>query len=264
MDKILQRSNGKIDIHLSNNNFKKFFQSGCCKILNPNSYNKNNELVLINTTGGITCNDKIEINALIEKSELSICTQAAEKIYAGIGDPAKVEININLNNSSLYWLPKELILFNNSKLDRKININLLNNSNLIFCKTSIFGRKAMSEQINNLSFFDQWKININSSLKHFEAINIKESINDNFNNNYSFANKSSLSTILIFGEIISQLEPELRNIIKNIENHYCEMTKFDDKIIIRSLADDNYDLKKTLNYIMKNIIYDKLPKSWDL
>ena len=54
MDKILQRSNGKIDIHLSNNNFKKFFQSGCCKILNPNSYNKNNELVLINTTGGIT------------------------------------------------------------------------------------------------------------------------------------------------------------------------------------------------------------------
>tara|TARA_B100000686_G_scaffold311654_1_gene355513 strand:- start:457 stop:1251 length:795 start_codon:yes stop_codon:yes gene_type:complete len=264
MDKILQRSNGKIDIHLAKNNFKKFFQSGCCKILNPNSYNKNNELVLINTTGGITCNDKIEINALIEKSELSICTQAAEKIYAGIGDPAKVEININLNNSSLYWLPKELILFNNSKLDRKININLLNNSNLIFCETSIFGRKAMSEQINNLSFFDQWKININSSLKHFEAINIKGSINDNFNNNYSFANKSSLSTILIFGEIISQLEPELRNIIKNIENHYCEMTKFDDKIIIRSLADDNYDLKKTLNYIMKNIIYDKLPKSWDL
>ena len=42
------------------------------------------------------------------------------------------------------------------------------------------------------------------------------------------------------------------------------MTKFDDKIIIRSLADDNYDLKKTLNYIMKNIINDKLPKNWNL
>ncbi len=264
MDKILQRSNGKIDIHLSNNNFKKNFQSGCSKILNPNSYNKNNELVLINTAGGLTCNDKIEINALIEKSEFSICTQAAEKIYAGIGDPAKVEINITLNNSNFYWLPKELILFNNSKLDRKININLVNNSNLIFCETSIFGRKAMSEQINNLSFFDQWKININSSLKHFEAININGSINDNYNNNYSFANKSSISTILIFGKITTELEPELRNIIKNIETHYCEMTKFDDKIIIRSLANDSYDLKKTLNYIMKNIIYDKLPKSWDL
>ena len=42
------------------------------------------------------------------------------------------------------------------------------------------------------------------------------------------------------------------------------MTKFDDKIIIRSLADDNYDLKKTLNYIMNNIMHHKLPKSWNL
>ena len=40
--------------------------------------------------------------------------------------------------------------------------------------------------------------------------------------------------------------------------------KFDDKIIIRCIANDNYDLKKTLNFIMKNIINDKLPKSWDL
>ena len=56
----------------------------------------------------------------------------------------------------------------------------------------------------------------------------------------------------------------LSKVKKNLGNHYCEMTKFDDKIIIRCLADDNYDLKKTLNIIMKNVINDKLPKSWDL
>ena len=264
MDKILQRSDGKIDFELFDNNFKKFFQSGCSKILNPKNYNEYKELVLINTAGGITCNDNIEINAAINNSQLSICTQAAEKIYAGIGDPATIDININLNNSTLYWLPKELILFDNSKLRRKINVNLSDNSNLIFCETSIFGRKAMSEQIKNISFSDKWKIYINSSLKHFEAINIEGSINNNYKNNYTFANQSSLSTILIFGEIIHLLEPELRKSIKNIDNHYCEITKFDNKIIIRCIADDNYDLKKTLNYIIKYIIHDKLPKSWDL
>ena len=164
----------------------------------------------------------------------------------------------------MYWLPKELILFDNSKLRRNININLLDNSNLIFCETTIFGRKAMSEKIKNISFSDQWKICSNSSINHFEAINIKRSAIDNFKNNYTFDNHSSLSTILIFGNIINQLESELRKIIKNLKNHYCEMTKFDDKIIIRCLADDNYDLKKTLNIIMKNVINDKLPKSWDL
>ena len=264
MDKLLQRSNGKIDIELLNNDFSKFFQSGCCKILNPKNYNEFKELVLINTAGGITCNDNIDINANINNSKLSICTQAAEKIYAGIGDPARVEININLNNSTMYWLPKELILFDNSKLRRNININLSDNSNLIFCETTIFGRKAMSERIKNISFSDQWKIYMNSSIKHFEAINIKGLTIDNFNNNYTFSNQSSLSTILIFGDIVHQLESVLRKVKKNLGNHFCEMTKFDDKIIIRCLADDNYDLKKTLNIIMKNVINDKLPKSWDL
>ena len=264
MDKLLQRSNGKIDIELLDNDFSKFFQSGCCKILNPKNYNEFKELVLINTAGGITCNDNIDINANINNSKLSICTQAAEKIYAGIGDPARVEININLNNSTMYWLPKELILFDNSKLRRNININLSDNSNLIFCETTIFGRKAMSEKIKNISFSDQWKIYSNSSIKHFETINIKGSTIDNFKNNYTFSNQSSLSTILIFGDIVHQLESVLRKVKKNLGNHFCEMTKFDDKIIIRCLADDNYDLKKTLNIIMKNVINDKLPKSWDL
>ncbi len=264
MDKLLQRSNGKIDIELLDNDFSKFFQSGCCKILNPKNYNEFKELVLINTAGGITCNDNIEINAVINNSQLSVCTQAAEKIYAGIGDPARVEININLNNSTMYWLPKELILFDNSKLRRNININLSDNSNLIFCETTIFGRKAMSEKIKNISFSDQWKIYSNSSIKHLEAINIKGSTIDNFKNNYTFSNQSSLSTILIFGDIVHQLESVLRKVKKSLGNHFCEMTKFDDKIIIRCLADDNYDLKKTLNIIMKNVINDKMPKSWDL
>ncbi len=255
---------GKIDIILNNNNFNKIFQSGCSKVLNPNNYKDIQELVLINTSGGITCNDSIVFNAKIENSDLSICTQAAEKIYKGIGDPANLEVNINLNNSTLYWLPKELILFDNSKLIRNININLLNNSNLFFCETSIFGRKAMSEKIKNISFSDKWKIYKNASLKHIEAININGSMIDILKNNFTFANQSSLTTILIFGEIIHQLESELRKVTKNIENHYCEMTKFSDKIIIRCLSDDYYDLKKTLNFIMKNVIHDKIPKSWDL
>ena len=74
----------------------------------------------------------------------------------------------------------------------------------------------------------------------------------------------------IDSEIIALLESRLNlslqigKVKKNLGNHFCEMTKFDDKIIIRCLADDNYDLKKTLNIIMKNVINDKLPKSWDL
>ena len=102
MHKVLERSDGSLDINIINNNLQKLYQSGCCKILNPNSYNDNVEVVLINTAGGITCNDKINIKVSIENSNLSICTQAAEKIYSGFGDPANIDINLNLNNSNLF------------------------------------------------------------------------------------------------------------------------------------------------------------------
>ena len=57
----LQRSKGSLDIGLFNNEIKSLFQSGSSKVLLPNSYNENKELVLINTTGGITCNDSLKI-----------------------------------------------------------------------------------------------------------------------------------------------------------------------------------------------------------
>ena len=180
-------------------------------------------------------------------------------IVGSTGNPGQA--NYVASKSGLSGLYKSIAL---EVARRNINVNLSDNSNLIFCETTIFGRKAMFEKIKNISFSDQWKIYTNSSIKHFEAINIKGSVIDNLKNNYTFDNQSSLSTILIFGDIIHQLESELSKVTKSLENHYCEMTKFDDKIVIRCLADDNYDLKKTLNFIMKNIINDKLPKSWDL
>ena len=51
----------------------------------------------------------------------------------GYGDPANIHINLNLlNRSTLFWLPKELILFNNCNLKRKISFKLSKNSNLFF------------------------------------------------------------------------------------------------------------------------------------
>ena len=264
MHKILQRSNGALNIELKDNEVEKLFQSGSSKVLLPNSYNENKELVLINTTGGITCNDTVRSNIIIENSQASISSQAAEKIYAGIGDPAEVNIHITLKKSDLNWFPKELILFNNSKLKRRININLDNSSNLIFCETSILGRKAMLEKIENIFFSDIWKIHLGSQLKHVESINMNGNTKNIIMNKFAFNNNTSFSTILIFGKIVEKLEDDLKKIIDEIDNIFCEISIWDNKIVIRSMSNDNYDLKKTLNYIFENIINDKLPKNWNL
>ena len=169
-----------------------------------------------------------------------------------------------LNNSNLYWLPKELILFNRSKLKRRINVDLDDKSNLFFCETSIFGRKAMSEQIQNISYSDIWKIFINSKMKHVESINMSHNAMHNLNNKFTLNNHAAISTILVFGPLVESIKNDLTKIVETIDNVNCELSMWDNKLIIRSIANDNYELKKTLNFILENIIYDKLPKSWYL
>ena len=264
MLKKLERSHGTLDIVYKNNKLKKIYQSGCSKILIPNSYNENNELVFINTAGGITCDDTIKVKLNLADSNISLSTQAAEKIYAGIGNEARIDIDISVKNSNLYWLPKELILFNRSKLKRRINVHLNSSSNVFFCETSIFGRKAMSEQIQKISYSDIWNIFINSKMKHVESINMSNNIMNNLNNKFTLKNHAAISTILVFGPLVESIKNDLNKIIETIDNVNCELSMWDNKLIVRSIANDNYELKKTLNFILENIIYDKLPKSWYL
>ena len=122
----------------------------------------------------------------------------------------------------------------------------------------------MSEKIQNMFFSDIWRVTKNSNLKHIEAININGTTNEVLNNRFTLNNHSSFSTILIFGKIVESIQNDIRKIIDNINDIFCELSIWDEKIVIRSIANDNYDLKKTLNYILKSIIHDKLPKNWNL
>ena len=261
---ILQRSHGELDIYIKNNDPKKLYQNGSLKIFIPNNYNNIKELVLANTAGGVTCNDSNCIKINLENSTTSICTQAAEKIYAGIGNNATINVDIFIKNSNLFWLPKELILFNNAKLNRKININMDKQSNVIFCETSIFGRRAMSEKIKNLSFSDIWKFYIDNKISHLESINIDGETDKLLKNKFTLDKQSAISTILIFGDIVTKIENDLRKVLKNITDINCEISTWDKKLVIRAIADDNYQLKNKIKYILENIIYDKIPKTWYL
>ena len=109
--KKLEKSKGRLEIKIKDQNLQKLYQQGSLKALMPDFHENLKQLMLINTAGGITSGDEYKYDIEIDKSKLCISTQAAEKIYSGFGSPANLEINLNLlNNSSLFWLPKELSL----------------------------------------------------------------------------------------------------------------------------------------------------------
>ena len=264
--KKLEKSKGRLEIKIKDQNLQKLYQQGSSKALMPNFHENLKQLMLINTAGGITSGDEYNYNIDIVKSNLCISTQAAEKIYSGFGNPANLEIDLKLlNNSNLFWLPKELILFNNCNLKRKINFNLSKDSNLLICENIIFGRTSMNEVFEKGYFSDFWNINIDNKLIHTEAINTNLFEKKYLNSLSTLNNNSAVATIIVVG---NKFLNNLNNLSETLTNNKITTSNFsqwDNKLIVRLLSKDSYNLKfaidKILSYFFEG---SKIPKVWNI
>ena len=261
----LQKSLGKLDVKIDNNDLRCLYQEGCYKTIIPKTYNNFKELVIVNTSGGITSGDNLKAKFDFSNSKICISTQAAEKIYSGFGEPAKITLEIRLKNKSdLLWFPKELILFNNCNLKRTFNINLFDKSNILICETIVLGRKLMKEKITKGYFSDLWNIYENDKLVHAEAINFNKGINKFISNKTTLNNNYVVNTIIIMGEQFLLNGEKFKNSNFKKNGVVSEISQWDKKMIIRTLALDNYYLKIALDDILSNFLQSKLPEVWKI
>jgi len=264
--KKLEKSKGKLDIKIKNNELLKLFQQGSLKALIPNFHENLQQLMMINTAGGITSGDEFYSNIELDNSNICVSTQAAEKIYSGFGDPAHVDININISNKgNLFWLPKELILFNNCNLKRKFNINLSKNSNLFLCENIVFGRTSMNEKLKSGFFSDLWKIYYDKKLIHTEALNTS-SFNKELLKSQSILNSNcAIATIILVGKKFLDTGDELSKIMTKDNYTTTEYSAWDEKLIIRCISKDSYNLKFAINKILSYFFEDsQIPKIWHI
>ena len=264
--KKLEKSKGKLEVKIKNNELLKLFQQGSFKALIPNFHENLQQLMMINTAGGITSGDEFDSRIDLDNSNICVSTQAAEKIYSGFGDPAKVDININISNKgNLFWLPKELILFNNCNLKRKFNINLSKDSNLFLCESIVFGRTSMNEKLKSVFFSDLWKIYYDKKLIHTEALNTS-SFNGELLKSQSILNSNcAIATIILVGKKFFGIGDELSKIMTKDNYTTTEYSTWDKKLIIRCISKDSYNLKFAINKILSYFFKDsQIPKIWHI
>ena len=147
------------------------FQEGCGKIRLPRTHSSALEAVFINTAGGITGGDHLRWEAdVAPEGRLVITTQACERSYRSTGDTAHVEADITVGaGAHLDWLPQETILFEASKLDRRLTIRLDQAATLTAIEAVLLGRDAMGEEARDAQFSDTWRIYRGDRLIHAEA-----------------------------------------------------------------------------------------------
>lgn len=147
------------------------YQDGCAKIRLPHTHDRRLDAVLINTAGGLTGGDRMDWGAEAgPDTQMLVTTQACERIYRSTGDTAEVRTRLSVGRSAhLDWLPQETILFEDSRLDRRIEIDLAPRASLTAVEAILLGRQAMGETARRAYLRDNWRVRRDSRLIHAEA-----------------------------------------------------------------------------------------------
>ena len=159
---------------------RQLHESGSLRVRFPSPEAQGLSAVFVNTAGGVAGGDRFDIDiAAGEGARLTVTTAAAEKIYRAQGPAAQLNIALKAAaNSHLAWLPQETILFDQARVNRRIDIDLADSASLLLCEIVVFGRAAMGEKMLTGSFVDRWRLRRGGRLVFAETVRLDGDIGE--------------------------------------------------------------------------------------
>jgi len=104
-------------------------------------------LYVMSPSGGILQGDRYRTDVLLKNKAIAhMTTQGATSIYSMNANFASQIVNITVDeNCYLEYIPDQIIPYKNSRYYQKVNLNVHNNSTLIYSEVLTPGRVAMGE-----------------------------------------------------------------------------------------------------------------------
>lgn len=261
----LQRAFGRGECYVKSRNgettLDRLWQEGCAKLRLP-KHDHGFEVVMINSSGGLTGGDRLNWSFQADTgTTMTVTTQACEKVYAASTGTAEVRTDMTVETGSrLNWLPQETILFNDSALSRSLDANLAKDAELLLCEPVLLGREAMSETVSEGLFTDRWRIRRDGKLVHAENLSIGRDFSQTARTAILNGARAFASVLLMDPNGEHYLEPARAIIGKSGGASF-----WNGKLLARLVAPDGYSLRHRLMPLLS--LLNKraaLPKCWSL
>ena len=265
-----QRCLGYIKILVCDHSEEKTFlkvhrEQGNLKARLIKNYDINDELIIINTAGGLTSGD-VNINSIkvADNTKINITTQSMEKVYKSNNISANIYTNITVgSNAYVSWLPLETIFFNGGKLRRRINIDLAKNGNFLGIETIIFGRKCMGEVVKKGNLDDAWQIFQNNKLLYSDFNRINGNIDNKLINSLIMDGNNIFCNMVFVGKKIKIYKSKILNYISSTK-YLAGVSIVNGILLLKVLVKDITEIRVIIENIIN--IFDKnfnLPKLWN-
>ena len=260
----MQRARGQIDFKMSGPNVTHLYQSGCSKLMLPKTYGIMKEAVLLNTAGGITGGDALNINITASDCNVVVTSQTAERFYRSNMQPASISIFLKVDKGAkLHWIPQETILFEGSAVDRTIKLDMAHDCDCLLAETLVLGREAMGEKIRTCHFTDQWRLYEEGKLFHSEAMRMTGDMEKLLDSKAGAHGARIISTIICAGPNTELLWPIVEKKLLSMSS-VSAASFFNGKMIIRLLNSNCSNGRTEFNQMLMELRSQPMPRVWQL
>jgi urease accessory protein len=132
------------------------------------------QAVLATTSGGLVGGDRLAIDVSVgDGAALQLVGQAAEKIYRSLGPETEVAVTLRAAPGALMeFLPQGTILFDASRLRRRVNVAAAGDAQVLTGEIVTFGRIASGERVTRGLLHDRWSIRRDGKLVWADALSL--------------------------------------------------------------------------------------------
>jgi urease accessory protein len=239
-------------------------QSGSTKLVFPHSHSQDSEVILVNTAGGITGGDQFDLEISAQTgAQLTLTTQAAERAYrAQPGEIGQVTSRLTVQTgAALKWLPQELILFDRCALNRRLDIALQPGADLLLVEPVVFGRTAMGETLRDVMFRDRITITRAGSPLYLDGMDLCGDATAHLARPAIANGAAAMASVVMVNAGASNHLGAVRALLP--ETAGASMLA-QDVLVIRQLAVDSFELRRSLIPVLELLSHNALPKSWRL
>lgn len=262
----LQRARGRLDLRVKaadgRTRLEDLHQAGCLKLRFPKVSGKTSEAVVINTAGGLTGGDVLDQRfAVGAGAGLSLTTQACERIYRASSGRAEVSTRLGVEAGGfLAFLPQETILFDESALARRLELDAAEDAEFVLCESVILGREMMGESVRQGLFRESWRVRVGGRLVFADETRLEGDIAEATGAAASLAGNRAFATLVARRETAESLVAPLRAVIGEAGG----ASLVDGLIVARLVAPSGFLLRKRLVPAIAALAKVAVPRIWSL
>ena len=235
-------------------------QQGSAKAMLPRVHGAEPEVVLLNTAGGLTGGDRLDIAVTLDPGTRAIVTtQTAERAYRSVTGAARVDVRFQVGQGArLCWLPQETLLYDRSALTRRTEVALDQGASVLMCEMIVLGRAAHGEVLADVALDDLRRVTRRGRPVWVEPLRIDAGTLSAAPSCAIFRGARALATVAL----VAQGAEDAVDAVRALLPEGAAASGWDGRCLVRVLAPGARELRRAVAAVIDVWKGGALPRVW--